>query len=82
MTNLSSGFKRPWDGETYSHKKRPREEPRDWRDVHLKSPRRSSVSGWSSRRDNSGSRRDYDRGEHRRGSDFDRRRDEEREEGE
>jgi len=42
MTNVSSGSKRVWDdAETESHK-RPREEPRDWRDVHLKSPRRKA----------------------------------------
>ncbi|KAJ3553134.1 hypothetical protein NM688_g3777 [Phlebia brevispora] len=39
MTNVPSGSKRPWDGstDTDSHK-RPREDSRDWRDVHLKSP--------------------------------------------
>ncbi len=41
MTNASSGSKRAWDGpnDTESHK-RPREDARDWRDVHLDSPRR------------------------------------------
>ena len=48
MTNVSSGSKRPWDGpnDTGSHK-RPREDARDWRDVHLDSPRRKG----SGRRD-------------------------------
>src|ERR1700722_16799648 len=43
MTNISSGSKRSWDGvEVESSKRqREREEPRDWRDVHLKSPRRN-----------------------------------------
>jgi serine/threonine-protein kinase PRP4 len=40
MTNISSGSKRPWDGvESDPYKRhRERDEPRDWRDVHLKSP--------------------------------------------
>lgn len=44
MTNVPSGSKRPWDGstDTDSHK-RPRESSRDWRDVHLKSPRGKPV---------------------------------------
>ncbi|KAF7791035.1 hypothetical protein EIP86_001994 [Pleurotus ostreatoroseus] len=45
MTNVPSGSKRPWDGntDTDSHK-RPREGSRDWRDVHLKSPRRKPAA--------------------------------------
>ncbi|KAI9069439.1 hypothetical protein FKP32DRAFT_63953 [Trametes sanguinea] len=41
MTNVSSGSKRAWDGpnDAEAHK-RPREDTRDWRDVHLDSPHR------------------------------------------
>ncbi|KAI0648515.1 hypothetical protein C8Q79DRAFT_1008829 [Trametes meyenii] len=44
MANVSSGSKRAWDGlnDADSHK-RPREDPRDWRDVHLESPRRKPT---------------------------------------
>lgn len=40
MTNVNSGFKRAWDGiENEPHKRpRSREEPKDWKDVHLRSP--------------------------------------------
>ncbi|TBU29290.1 hypothetical protein BD311DRAFT_276559 [Dichomitus squalens] len=50
MTNVSSGSKRVWEGpnNTDSHK-RPREDHRDWRDVHLDSPRRKGPP--PSRRD-------------------------------
>ncbi|KAF9481290.1 kinase-like protein [Pholiota conissans] len=47
MTNVSSGQKRSWDGAENEAKKRPRDrdEPKDWRDVHLKSPGRKPSSG-------------------------------------
>ncbi|EGN96450.1 hypothetical protein SERLA73DRAFT_186186 [Serpula lacrymans var. lacrymans S7.3] len=65
MTNLSAGSKRVWDGYDSESRKRPRdrEEPRDWRDVHLKSPRRKTESRRDStdRRDSGHGRpRDYD----------------------
>ena len=46
MTNVSSGSKRAWEGnnDAESHK-RPREDTRDWRDVHLDSPRRKPPPG-------------------------------------
>jgi len=43
MTNTSSGHKRTWDGvEVESHKRSRDREPRDWRDVHLRSPNNKS----------------------------------------
>ena len=69
MTNLSSGSKRSWDGQGEPHRKRHREEPRDWRDVHLKSPRHFGGGSRTSRRDGGESRRgEYDRGGSRRSS--------------
>ncbi|KAG1837890.1 hypothetical protein C8R48DRAFT_115626 [Suillus tomentosus] len=53
MTNTSAGSKRSWEGhaaESHSHK-RHRDEPRDWRDVHLKSPTDKRSKSSSSRRD-------------------------------
>jgi hypothetical protein len=53
MTNTSAGSKRSWKGhaaESHSHK-RHRDEPRDWRDVHLKSPTDKRSKSSSSRRD-------------------------------
>lgn len=53
MTNASAGLKRSWEGhaaESHSHK-RHRDEPRDWRDVHLKSPTDKPSKSSSSRRD-------------------------------
>ncbi|KAG1854794.1 kinase-like domain-containing protein [Suillus subalutaceus] len=53
MTNASAGSKRSWEGhaaESHSHK-RHRDEPRDWRDVHLKSPTDKRSKSNSSRRD-------------------------------
>lgn len=47
MTNVSSGSKRSWEGtsEPSSHKRpREREDTRDWRDVHLRSPRSKPSS--------------------------------------
>jgi serine/threonine-protein kinase PRP4 len=40
MTNVSSGIKRTWDSVEIESNKRPRsrEEPKDWKDVYLKSP--------------------------------------------
>lgn len=78
MTNVPSGSKRPWDGtpEKDLHK-RPREESRDWRDVHLRSPRGKPPTD---KRDGVDKRRvDYrargrDRG-HKRSRDFSRERD-------
>ncbi|KAF9032940.1 kinase-like domain-containing protein [Panaeolus papilionaceus] len=42
MTNVSSGQKRSWEGsENGSNKRyRDKEEPKDWRDVHMRSPAR------------------------------------------
>ncbi|KZT19178.1 kinase-like protein [Neolentinus lepideus HHB14362 ss-1] len=71
MTNVPSGSKRPRDGsDDHTSYKRTRDEPKDWRDVHLRSrtdSRRESID----RRDS----RDYGRARdhvHRRGSDYDR----------
>ncbi|KAG1778357.1 kinase-like domain-containing protein [Suillus placidus] len=53
MTNASAGSKRSWEGhaaESHSHK-RHRDEPRDWRDVHLKSLTDKHSKPSSSRRD-------------------------------
>ncbi|KAG0701585.1 kinase-like domain-containing protein [Suillus ampliporus] len=54
MTNTSAGLKRSWEGhgatESHSHK-RHRDEPRDWRDVHLRSPSDKRSKPSSSRRD-------------------------------
>ncbi|KAI1785638.1 kinase-like domain-containing protein [Ganoderma leucocontextum] len=79
MTNVSSGSKRAWDGpnDTESHK-RPREDARDWRDVHLDSPRRKGpgrrdTDNWDRR----GGDRRPSRGDYRprsRDGDHDRRR--------
>ncbi|KAG2360477.1 kinase-like domain-containing protein [Suillus spraguei] len=55
MTNASAGLKRSWEGhaaESHSHK-RHRDEPRDWRDVHLKS---STDKPSKSRRDSADKR--------------------------
>ncbi|RPD55298.1 hypothetical protein L226DRAFT_205579 [Lentinus tigrinus ALCF2SS1-7] len=49
MTNPASGSKRAWEGNDAESHKRPREDPRDWRDVHLDSPRRKAPH--SGRRD-------------------------------
>ncbi|KAJ8595834.1 kinase-like protein [Rhizopogon salebrosus TDB-379] len=54
MTNTSAGFKRTWEGhgdaESHLHK-RHRDGPRDWRDVHLRSPSDNHSKPSSSRRD-------------------------------
>ena len=46
MTNVTAGQKRSWnDSETEANKRpRDKEEPKDWRDVHLKSPERNLPS--------------------------------------
>ncbi|KAF5389297.1 hypothetical protein D9757_003392 [Collybiopsis confluens] len=50
MTNMSSGSKRSWDAAGESReRKRPRDDPKDWRDVYLKS--NSSKGSPSSKRD-------------------------------
>ncbi|KAF8802996.1 kinase-like protein [Phlegmacium glaucopus] len=43
MTNVTAGQKRSWDDSETGANKRPREkeEPKDWRDVYLKSPERN-----------------------------------------
>jgi serine/threonine-protein kinase PRP4 len=43
MTNVTAGQKRSWDDSEAEANKRPREkeEPKDWRDVYLKSPERN-----------------------------------------
>ena len=56
MTNVPSGSKRPWDGTPDKDvHKRAREESRDWRDVHLRSPRGNLPA---ERRDSTDRRRD------------------------
>ncbi|KNZ77914.1 Serine/threonine-protein kinase PRP4 like protein [Termitomyces sp. J132] len=84
MTNATSGHKRSWDGADNDSHKRPREEARDWRDVHLKSSdRRSSANkggadkGYSDGRRRDDRRRDDDRkrDDHRRVNDYRGRRD-------
>ncbi|KAG6827312.1 hypothetical protein H0H92_012360 [Tricholoma furcatifolium] len=45
MTNTNSGHKRSWDGADYDSHKRPREDVKDWRDVHLKSSERRPHAG-------------------------------------
>ncbi|KAK7679601.1 hypothetical protein QCA50_017312 [Cerrena zonata] len=63
MTNVSSGSKRPWESghEPSSHKKQ-RDDTRDWRDVHLRSPRRPSPHHHRrGSRDRGGRNRDNDR---------------------
>ena len=46
MTNVTAGQKRSWnDSETEANKRpRDKEEPKDWRDVYLKSPERNLPS--------------------------------------
>ena len=86
MTNVSSGSKRTWEGsrEPSSHK-RPRDDARDRRDTHLRSPRRPSPHRRRDSRDSrdyGGRNRDFDR--HRStdyGRDRDRRDDRERDRG-
>jgi serine/threonine-protein kinase PRP4 len=59
MTNVPSGSKRLRDGSPENQYKRPREESRDWRDVHLRSPRGKPPID-KDRRDNTDKRRnDY-----------------------
>lgn len=74
MTNVNSGYKRTWDGVENDTNKRSRghgDSPRDWRDVHLKSPAHKapppSIRHSSTDRRDEGSRR---RDDHRRGSDY------------
>ncbi|KAM5542025.1 hypothetical protein V8D89_004335 [Ganoderma adspersum] len=79
MTNVSSGSKRAWDGpnDTGSHK-RPREDARDWRDVHLDSSRRKGPGRRDTEElDGRGGERRPPRGDYRprsRDRDHDRRR--------
>ena len=86
MTNISSGSnKRALEGdsgyEAESRNKRPRErereDPRDWREVHLRSPREALSEGGSRREDGRSDRRDSARREidHRRPADYGRSRD-------
>ncbi|KAI5826301.1 hypothetical protein K523DRAFT_311668 [Schizophyllum commune Tattone D] len=70
MTNVPSGVKRSWEGEADSQPKRAREEPRDWRDVHLKPGRKAGPPG-GDRRDRERERdRDARRPDSRRGDDY------------
>ncbi|KAG7453187.1 kinase-like protein [Guyanagaster necrorhizus] len=59
MTNMSSGSKRSWEGRdsSYREHKKPREDTRDWRDVHLKTSTGHSASNGSGRRGSNGHRR-------------------------
>lgn len=81
MTNVPSGSKRPWEGGNDSDtRKRARDDSRDWRDVHLSSPRGKPLSeGRDSadrrRNDYHAHSRDHD---HRRSSDHGRDRRDER----
>jgi serine/threonine-protein kinase PRP4 len=89
MTNISSGSnKRALEGDngydadsrTKRPREREREDPRDWREVHLRSPREAgkpSGEGGSRREDGRGDRRDSARREidHRRPADYGRSRD-------
>ncbi|PPR05163.1 hypothetical protein CVT26_012249 [Gymnopilus dilepis] len=78
MTNVPSGQKRSWDGADHEANKRPRdrEEPKDWRDVYLKSPGRKSSSGRSNNYDrrspgrHDSRRRHHSPGRRRRDPDF------------
>ncbi|PFH53527.1 hypothetical protein AMATHDRAFT_54690 [Amanita thiersii Skay4041] len=78
MTNLNSGSKRAWDGvdSDSSKRARGREDYRDWKDVHLRTPsRRSSTERRHSRdRDLDSRRTSYDRRYDRRDRDLDHRR--------
>ncbi|KAG5637187.1 hypothetical protein H0H81_005444 [Sphagnurus paluster] len=75
MTNVNSGHKRSWDGADYGSHKRAREEPKDWRDVHLKAQGRKNSPGNSrnsidrgvdnGRRRDRREERDYPRDDHR-----------------
>lgn len=49
MTDLTAGIKRGYEGDDSSSRKkaRDREQPKDWRDVHLDSPRRPSKRSHS-----------------------------------
>jgi serine/threonine-protein kinase PRP4 len=53
MTNVTAGQKRSWnDSETEANKRpRDKEEPKDWRDVYLKSPERNLPSAKQYRHD-------------------------------
>jgi len=82
MTNsVNSGYKRSWDGDHDDRKRRRSNEdsqPRDWRDVYLKSPPRKvppSVPSIIDRRSSEGGRR---RDEYRRSSDSGREKERER----
>ena len=44
MTNVTAGQKRSWNDLETEANRRPREEPKDWRDVYLKSPERNLPS--------------------------------------
>jgi serine/threonine-protein kinase PRP4 len=59
MTNVNSGFKRAWDGTEIEPHKRPRsrEEPKDWKDVHLRSPTNRVTSDRRHTRDYDSDRR-------------------------
>lgn len=59
MTNVNSGFKRAWNGTENEPQKRPRsrEEPKDWKDVHLRSPTTRVVPDRRHTRDHDSDRR-------------------------
>ncbi|KAG6816731.1 hypothetical protein H0H87_003428 [Tephrocybe sp. NHM501043] len=79
MTNVNSGHKRSWEGAEFDSHKRPREDARDWRDVHLKSSERRPAASKSGidRGGSDGRRRDdRRRDDYRRSADYRGRRDE------
>ncbi|KAH7911111.1 kinase-like domain-containing protein [Hygrophoropsis aurantiaca] len=88
MTNISAGAKRPWEGssshgnlDSNSYKRqRDREDPRDWRDVHLNSPR--GKRGTLDSRRESTDRREYGKSrESDRNRDYPRERERDRRDG-
>jgi serine/threonine-protein kinase PRP4 len=75
MTNVTAGQKRSWnDSESEANKRsRDKEEPKDWRDVYLKSPERNPPSVKQYRHDRRSPGRN-DRGTRRRSDSVGRRR--------
>jgi hypothetical protein len=84
MTNTPSGSKRPHPDSDHPKRPRERDEPRDWRDIHLSTSRPSDSS--SSKRDGGHHKLRKDRRDDKRstrggGKDRDRRRDERHDRG-
>ncbi|KAH8100376.1 kinase-like domain-containing protein [Cristinia sonorae] len=73
MTNIPSGSKRSWEGnEPPSKRAREKEDARDWKDVHLNSPKRRDDRRRADNRDDyrNGHRRSREPDHHRRPSDY------------